>query len=211
MWPKDIIKMDICRKLIVVTGPSACGKTFFANKLLKKIGKNRCSIISQDNYYKDWGNLDIEKRKKINFDDIKAFDLSLFKKHLQALKDGKSILRPYYDFVRSARLKKTKRIYPKPVIIVEGLMPLAKRSLINFFDFKIYIEADNATCLARRIKRDTRERGDSIESACRRYFQDVLPMQKKYVEPQKKLADIVIDTDKKLDDRLWDGIIKHII
>lgn len=195
-------------KLIAVTGPSGCGKTLLAKRLSGRLGRNKCVILSQDNYYKDWGRLHRKKRKKINFDDIKAFDFQLFKKHLEALKNGKGILSPCYDFVRSARSKKTKRIQPKPVIIVEGLMPLAKRNLAPLFDLKIYIDTENYVCLARRIRRDIKERGESIEATCRRYFQDVLPMQKKYVEPQKKYADIVINSHKKLDDRLLDRIVK---
>ncbi len=95
--------------------------------------------------------------------------------------------------MQSRRFKKTKKLKPKQFIIVEGLMPYFNKKLRSIFNYKIYINTSNAICLARRLKRDTEERGDSIESVSKRYFNDVLPMQKKYVEPQKKWADWVIN------------------
>jgi len=180
-------------KIIAIAGPTASGKTTFANLLKKDIGYKKTVVICQDNYYKDWPKLKLIERKKINFDDLKAFDLELLTKHLQSLKNDKSINMPLYDFVQSKRLKKTKRIKAKEFIILEGLMPFFDRKLRNLFDYKIYIDSNNGLCLARRLKRDVKERGDSIASVCKRYFKDVLPMQKKYVEPQKKWADLIIN------------------
>ncbi|PIQ89478.1 MAG: uridine kinase [Candidatus Omnitrophica bacterium CG11_big_fil_rev_8_21_14_0_20_42_13] len=197
-------------KLIAIAGPSACGKSLLAKELLKKLGSDKCSIISQDNYYKDWGRLSIAKRKKINFDNIRAFDFALFKKHLKALKNNKTISLPYYDFISSRRLKKTKKIAPKVFIIVEGLMPYVKKETGKLFDLKIYVDAENHTCMARRINRDINERGETLESTCRRYFKDVLPMQVKYVEPQKRCADIAVNSSKKLGDKTLDKIVRRI-
>ncbi|MFA4932985.1 MAG: uridine kinase [Candidatus Omnitrophota bacterium] len=180
-------------KIIAIAGPTASGKTTLANTFEKKIGVNRTTIISQDNYYKNFYRLSLLERKKLNFDDLKTFDLNLLIKHLLSLKNGKTVQMPLYDFVESKRLKNTKKIQPKEFIILEGLMPFFDRNLRKLFDYKIYISADNAICLARRLKRDIKKRGDSIESVCRRYFKDVLPMQKKYVEPQKKWADLIIN------------------
>jgi uridine kinase len=180
-------------KIIAVAGSTASGKTTFANLFKKKLKENNAVVICQDNYYKDWSHLSKKERKKINFDDLKSFDLKLLIKHLKELKNGKPVCMPLYDFVQSQRLKKTKKIEPKQFIIIEGLMPFFDNKLRRLFDYKIYINASNAVCLARRIKRDTQERGESIESVCSRYFNDVLPMQKKYVEPQKKWADVIIN------------------
>ncbi|MFA5156297.1 MAG: uridine kinase [Candidatus Omnitrophota bacterium] len=180
-------------KIIAVAGSTASGKTTFANKLKKKFKDNKVVIICQDNYYKDWSHLNKKERKKINFDDLKAFDLRLLIKHLDYLKNGMPVCMPLYDFVQSRRLKKVKKINPKQVIIVEGLMPFFDKKLRQMFDYKIYIDTSNAVCLARRLKRDTKERGETVESVCFRYFNDVLPMQRKYVEPQKKWADVVIN------------------
>jgi uridine kinase len=183
-------------KIIAIAGPTASGKTTFAYVLRSKLGNNKAVIIGQDNYYKNWSYLSKKTRKKINFDDIKAFDFNLLTKHLLCLKRGKAIKSPLYNFAQSRRLKKTIKIIPKPYIIVEGLMPFYFKRLARLFDYKIYIEANKATCLARRIKRDIKERGESIESVCSRYFNDVLLKQKKYVEPQKRWADEVVNWDK---------------
>ena len=180
-------------KIIAITGPTASGKSSLAKELGKMIGDDKCVIIPQDNYYKDWSHLSKSRRKKINFDDAKAFDFNLLARHLLSLRSGKSVFMPLYDFVQSRRLKSTKKVESAPVIIVDGLMPFFNKKLRSLSDHKIYIDAKNAICLARRIKRDTKERGESIESVCSRYFNDVLPMQKKYVEPQKRWADVIIN------------------
>lgn len=191
--------------IIGIAGASGSGKTFFADKLRKRMGITKCLVIYQDNYYKDWSALPKKKRKKISFDDIKVFDLKLLARHLKYLKSGDSVYMPLYDFVQSRRLKKTKRIEPKQFIIVEGLMPFFDKRLRSLFDYKIYIDTNNAICLARRIRRDTKERGETTESVRLRYFNDVLPMQKKYVEPQRKWANVVVDGNCNFDDKLIKG------
>ena len=180
-------------KIIAIAGPTASGKTTLANLLKKILGYNKTVVINQDNYYRDWSHLTKKKRKKINFDSLNSFDWKLLLDHLNSLKNGKYILAPQYDFVLSRRYQRTNRTEAKQFIIVEGLMPYFNKKFHNLFNYKIYINTNNAICLARRIKRDTKERGDNIESVCRRYFNDVLPMQKRYVEPQKKTADLVIE------------------
>lgn len=181
--------------LIAIAGPTASGKTTLANLLKNKLGINKTVIISQDNYYKNRLDLNLKERKKINFDHLNSFDLKLLNKHLQLLKSNKPLCTPLYDFKQSKRSTKVMRITPKKFVILEGLMPFFDKNTRELIDYKIYINSDNAICLARRLTRDTKERGDSIETVCRRYFKDVLPMQKKYVEPQKKWADLMIPLD----------------
>ena len=184
---------EINIKFIAIAGPTASGKSIFADKLTKIFGEDKCFVIHQDDYYKDWSHLTKAERKKINFDNIKAFDLLLLEKHIIALKKGMNIQKPCYSFVGSKRLSKRRNLASRPIIIVEGLMPFFTSKLRRLFDKKIYINVNSGVCLARRIKRDMRERGDTLESVCLRYFNDVLPMQKKYVEPQKRWADVVIN------------------
>ena len=203
-------KNNLTVKFIGIAGPTASGKTSLAEHIMKTIDQDKCIIISQDNYYKDWSRLSRKKRKKINFDDIRAFDTELLRTHLRKLKANMQISMPKYDFIESRRLKTFTKVFPKPVIILEGLIPFTDTKLRSLLDYKIYIATDNSVCLARRIKRDTKERGETIEYVCQRYFHDVLPMQKKYVEPQKKLADIVVDGSKKFDNNLLSNILNHI-
>jgi uridine kinase len=198
------------RILIGIAGPSCAGKSRFTSLLAKIISPGQCCVLAQDNYYKDWSHLSREERKRINFDDARVFDFGLLIKHLKQLKLGKPITMPIYDFVCSRRLKKTKYIDPKRIVLVEGLMPFLKVKLRKLFDYRIYIKVSNGVCLSRRIGRDIKERGESIESVCYRYFVQVLPMQRKYVEPQKKYADLLINGERNFNKKLFVSILKQI-
>ena len=179
--------------LIAIAGPTASGKTTLAGLLKKKLGSKKTVIVGQDNYYKNRIDLNLKQRKMINFDHLNSFDWKLLINHLKLLKENKSVYVPLYDFKLSKRCAKIKKVTPREFIILEGLMPFFDKAMRKLIDFKIYVHSDNAICLARRLKRDTKERGDSIETVCRRYFKDVLPMQKKFVEPQKRWADLIIN------------------
>ncbi len=185
--------------IIAVAGPTGSGKTFFAQRLRKKLGIKDCRIINQDHYYKDWAHIPLKDRKKINFDDIRAFDFPLLISQIKALKKGKYIMRPCYSFLQHCRTGKKEYVRPDRYIIIEGLMPYAINTMKGIFDLKIYIDAGRHVCIARRIKRDIKKRDETIESVCRRFFVDVLPMQEKYVEPQKKYADIVLNGNSSID------------
>ena len=179
--------------IIAITGPSASGKSMLAKRLSELLGKNRCLVLCQDDYYKDWSYLTRQERKKINFDDAKAFDFALLEKHIAYLKKGNDIEVPQYSFKQSKRLSIRYTLNARRYVIVEGLMPFLKNELRRLFDFKIYVDIDNAESLSRRLKRDIDERGETAESVRSRYFNHVLPMQKRYVEKQKRWADVVVD------------------
>ena len=198
-------------RIVVIAGPTGSGKTVLATRLFRKLGSKRCAVLSQDNYYKDWSHLSKKKRKQINFDHKKAFDFILLRKHLLILKKHEAIKSPRYSFIESKRLKTSLSIAPKPYVIVEGLMPFIDYRLARLYDLKIYINANPTTCFMRRVKRDVKKRGDTIETVCTRYFKDVLPMQKKYVEPQKKLGDMVVNGDHPFDSKLIDKILLRLL
>ncbi len=193
-------------KLIAIAGPTASGKTTLAKKLSFVLGRQKAVIISQDNYYRDWSHLPLNKRKKINFDDLKSFDLLLLYKQLLSLEKGNPIQMSLYDFVKSKRLKRVRKVNSALFVIVEGLMPFFNARLRKLFCYKVYVNTPNWLCLARRITRDTKERGESIASVCKRYFEDVRGMQKRYVEPQKQWADMVIDGSSSFDKKLISNI-----
>lgn len=197
-------------KCIAITGPSASGKSMLAERLASALGRTQCVVICQDDYYKDWPRLSKKARKKINFDDAKAFDFHLLRKHIRELKNGKPIRRPSYCFVESKRLSRRKTITPKPVVIVEGLMLLVKSELRRLSDCKVYIDVDSAVSLSRRLKRDIAERAETIESVCRRYFNEVLPMQKRYVETQKRRADVIVNGRKRITHKEISRIMERI-
>ena len=179
-------------KLIAIVGPSASGKTYLAGKLAKKLGKKSTAVISQDQYYKDWSKLPLKKREQINFDHPDAFDFSLLHEQLKNLKRSKSIKVPNYSYTQHKRVKKKTKVKPKEWVIVEGLLLLHRKGIKDLFDMKVYVDVDNATSLARRIRRDTRERGESVSSVSTRFFNDVVPMQEEYVVPQKNYVNFVI-------------------
>jgi len=186
-------RYPLTAKLIAIIGPSASGKTSLANRLAKKLGKGNAAIISQDQYYKDWSHLPFRKREEINFDSPNAFDFRMMTAMLRRLQRGESVEVPQYSYRLHKRLTKRYPLSAKRYIIVEGLLVLHHKSLRDLFDLKIYIDIDKAISLARRIRRDVRTRGETIESVCKRYFEDVLPMQERHVEPQKKWADVIIN------------------
>ncbi len=197
-------------KLIAIAGPTGSGKTRLAQFLQEKLGKNKCVVISQDDYYKDWSHLSKKKRKKINFDHKDSFDFKLLSNHLALLKRGRSIKTPCYSFIESKRLKTTSHVIPQPYLIVEGLMPFVNVKFANLYDLKIYIDANNATCFIRRLKRDIKERGDKFEIVCTRYLKHVLPMQKQFVEPQKRMADLIVNGETTFNNALITRILKRI-
>lgn len=179
--------------LIGISGGSAGGKSTVAALFLKLLGKENSVRLCLDNYYRD-----ISYHKcpegEINFDSPTSIELELFEKQLTELKSGKSIDCPLYDFTTHTRQKETITILPKKFIVVEGLFLFNQMDLGDLFDLKLYITAPDDIRLIRRIKRDIKERGRSLDSVLEQYNASVRPMHIKQIEPNRELADIVIDT-----------------
>jgi len=208
-WERKIMNQKAIQlRLIALAGPSGSGKTSLANRLAKRLG--RTVIISQDQYYKDWSILPLKKREEINFDHPSSFDFALMKKQLKNLKMGDTIFVPSYSYRLHKRLKRKIKILPQKWIIVEGLLVICRKSLRDLFDLKIYLDIDKETALSRRIKRDLEDRGETVDSVCRRYFKDVLPMQRRFVEPQKNWADMVVDSCETEESRLLDRLVRAL-
>ena len=149
-------------------------------------------MIRHDDYYKAHDNMPFSERCKLNYDIPEAFDNDLLIEHMKKLKAGEAIDCPVYDYAYHNRSRETHRIEPNRVIIVEGILIFADPRLVDMFDEKIFVDTDADVRLIRRILRDTRERGRSLESVVTQYITTVKPMHEKYVEPTRKLADIVI-------------------
>jgi uridine kinase len=180
--------------VIGIAGGSASGKTSVANKLVEnQISKvSSIALIRLDDYYKDLSNLSIEERSKTNFDHPDSIDFDLLSDHLQKLKDGKSINKPVYDFSIHNRKVKLELIKPVNVVILEGILALSEAVIRNLCDIKIFVDTDDDIRFIRRLKRDTRERGRTIESVISQYLDTVRPMHMQFVEPSKRYADIII-------------------
>ncbi|MCD6253887.1 MAG: uridine kinase [Thermotogae bacterium] len=176
--------------LVAVVGGSGAGKTSVANAIAERF-VDKCGILSLDDYYKDLPE-GVDPRE-INFDSPQAFDFDLFKEHILLLKNGKSVMVPSYNMVTFRReSSKEKAFHPRRLVVVEGILVLHREDLRDLFDLSIYIDAPADERLIRRIERDIRERGRSLESILNQYRKYVMPAFRAFVEPQKYYCDIVL-------------------
>ena len=182
-------------KIVLIGGGSASGKTYVLRKVLEKIPEDKITVISIDDYYKDFSVLPMEERAKINFDHPKSFDWKLMNEQIKALKNGETIEKPIYDFVTHSRSDKTEIVEPKELIIIEGIMALVNRELRSIGDLSVFISASRERRLVRRIDRDMKERGRSYESIIDQYFTTVLPMFEEIIAPSQYYADLIINND----------------
>ncbi len=177
--------------VIGIAGGTGSGKTTLMRALIAKFGDD-IAVISHDNYYKAHDDMPMEDRAQLNYDEPAAFDTDMLIEHLQLLKQGRIIHCPVYDFSIHNRTKETIEVIPKKVIIVEGILIFENKKLCSEMDIKIFVDTDADVRLARRIRRDVRKRGRSLDSVLQQYLSTVKPMHEQYVEPSKKNADLVV-------------------
>ncbi|OQY28374.1 MAG: uridine kinase [Candidatus Cloacimonetes bacterium 4572_55] len=177
---------------IGVTGGTGSGKTTFVNRLTKYFDPKEMSAIFQDAYYKDLSHLPESKRGEINFDHPDSFDRELMVHNICRLKAGQVAQAPIYDFRTHTRSSRTRRIVPRPAMIVEGILCYYYPDMRDLMDLKVYIDVPEEVRLVRRIYRDMKERSRSLQSITDQYLGTVLPMHKKYIEPLKEFADIIV-------------------
>ena len=178
--------------LIGLAGGTGSGKTSFARSIVRRIGADNAVLLSQDAYYVDPSNLPFEERTKINYDHPDSYETSLLLEHLDALKAGRSIPRLAYDYVEHVRVDTGERIESAPLILLEGIMVLADETLRECFDMKLFIDTDADVRILRRLARDMRERGRTLESVTRQYLDSVRPMHLQFTEPSKRYADLIV-------------------
>ena len=178
--------------IIGVAGGSGSGKSTFANRI-KDAFSSDVLVLSSDNYYLPHDDIPKEERDLMNFDEPRAIDFSLMAKHLQMLKSGKAVNCPVYDFSLHTRKDETILITPPKVLLLDGILLFANGDILKNIDLKIYVDSDADERILRRLARDVKERGRTVESVIEQYLTCVKPMHEKYVEPTKKLADIVVN------------------
>ncbi|MCF8229958.1 MAG: uridine kinase [Bacteroidales bacterium] len=178
--------------IIGIAGGSGSGKTTVVKKIMESLPADTVSLISQDAYYKDNGHLPEEEKKKINFDHPSSIEWDLLIKHLDKLKGNQSIQMPMYSYVTCARAEETLEVYPRKVIIVEGILILTNRALRERFDIKVYVDADSDDRLMRIISRDIKERGRNYQQVLDHYAIFVKPMHEQFIDSTKKYADIIV-------------------
>ena len=177
--------------VIGVAGGTGSGKTTLVKALVNRFGDN-ISVLSHDNYYKRHDEMSYEERTKLNYDHPDAFDTDLMIGHLRALKAGRAIDCPTYDYTVHNRAEEVLHIEPRRVIVVEGIMIFVNKTLCDEMNIRIFVDADADVRLCRRIRRDVKKRGRTIDSVIEQYMTTVKPMHEQYVEPSRKYADIVV-------------------
>ena len=177
--------------VIGIAGGTGSGKTTITRRLIQAFGEE-VSVVHHDNYYKAHHDMPYEERAKLNYDHPNAFDTDLMLRHIRLLKQGKSIQCPVYDYSIHDRTDKTVLIRPTRVIIVEGILIYESLELCREMDIKIYVDTDADVRILRRIVRDVRDRGRSLDSVIDQYISTVKPMHEQFVEPSKRRADVII-------------------
>ncbi|AVP37667.1 uridine kinase [Staphylococcus felis] len=178
--------------IIGIAGGSGSGKTSVTNEIMNQLKGHSVALIEQDYYYKDQSHLTFEERLETNYDHPFAFDNDLLISNLKDLQNGIAVEVPTYNYSQHTRSDKTIAFEPKDVIIVEGIFALENETLRNMMDVKIYVDTDADLRILRRLLRDTKERGRTMESVIDQYLSVVRPMHNQFIEPTKKFADIII-------------------
>jgi uridine kinase len=179
--------------IIGIAGGTGSGKTTVARAIYDRVGRDRIEWISHDSYYRDFDGLTPEERHKINFDHPDSLETELLVRHLDALIKGSSVEVPVYDFTtHSRKADDTQRVEPRKVLIVEGILILAEPEVRKRIDIKLFVDTPPDIRFVRRLMRDTRSRGRSLESVVEQYVTTVRPMHEEFVEPSKRYADLII-------------------
>ncbi|MBP2001998.1 uridine kinase [Paenibacillus shirakamiensis] len=179
--------------IIGIAGGTGSGKSTVARSVIDRLGSDKVTFVSQDNYYKDHSHLSIEERASINYDHPFAFDNELLIEHLTCLKSGEPAFAPVYDFTVHARSEEhTVDLKPNNIIILEGLHVLSDENVRELLDIKVFVDTDPDVRILRRVLRDIEERGRTIQSIHHQYLSTVKPMHEAFIEPSKKYADLII-------------------
>ncbi|MGQ9814015.1 MAG: uridine kinase [Candidatus Roseilinea sp.] len=181
------------RPIVVgVAGGTGSGKTTLVRNIVEAVGAANIVVLQHDAYYRDHSDLRFEERARLNYDHPDALETELFVRHLEQLIAGQAIDVPVYDFVTHTRRPETIHIEPHRIILVEGILVLAELDLRALMDIKLFVDTDADVRFIRRLERDMRERGRSVDSIIQQYLSSVKPMHEQFVEPSKRYADIII-------------------
>lgn len=178
--------------VIGIAGGSGSGKTTVAQAILQRVGPERIAFLQHDSYYKDLRGLPPAQRNEFNFDHPNSLETDLLVKHIAALRNGKPVEVPIYDFSTDSRTSQTFTIQPRNVILVEGILIFTEPALRKVFDIKIFVDTDADLRFIRRLERDIHERGRTTDSVVKQYLHTVRPMHLEFVEPSKRYADVII-------------------
>lgn len=204
------------KKLVLIAGGTASGKTTIADLLVRKnLEKNITStIVSIDNYYKSIDMLNVDDGKNVNWDDPKTINWNLLKKDINFLLNGKTIFKKSYDFNHYKHLGKEIEYKSNDLIILEGLFALYDEDLKEISSSKIYVNCDSDIRLIRRIRRDIKGRSNDskeMEFFIQRWEKEIKPMHKKYINPTKEFADLTVKNNYDLFSEKNDEMMNNLI
>jgi uridine kinase len=168
------------------------------------LGRGRAEILAQDHYYHDQSAHFDGDGGQVNFDHPSAIDFELFRTHLECLQKSQGVAVPRYDFSSHTRLKQAEAFEPKPIIILDGTLILAREELRPFFFDSVFLEVPQSLRFERRLQRDTKERGRCSEGVYRQFFRQVKPMHDQFVEPSKKFAKHLVHSQDEFDEQIAD-------
>jgi uridine kinase len=178
--------------VIGIAGASGSGKSLLAKTIVNELGSEQITVISEDSYYKDLGDMPLNQKAARNFDHPEAFDHHLFAQHLEAMKQGQTVQIPIYDYATHSRTTETRTIGNHRLVILEGILLFVDEELRNQMDILIYVDTPLDICLIRRMTRDIVERGRTLEGVLAQYQETVRPMYLQFIEPSKRYADVIV-------------------
>lgn len=178
--------------IIGICGGTGSGKTTIARSIVEDVGRDRVVLIEQDSYYRNLADMPLDERHQANFDHPDSIDSDMLVDHLMRLKQGLAVEMPLYDFKTHTRSDRIKRIEPKPVVIVEGILIFAEPRVLGLLDMRVFVDTPDDIRFIRRLQRDIAERGRTVDSVIEQFYRTVRPMHFEFVEPSKRHADIII-------------------
>jgi len=179
--------------LLGIVGGSASGKSRLAEALARHYAPRGAYVIPEDDYYIDATSIPDFNPDTFNFDEPAAKEHDLLAAHLGALKTGRPVEAPLYDFATHRRRPDTVVRTPAPVVLVEGLHLLASEAIADTLDLAVFVDACSLTRFERRLQRDVTERARTPESVKHQFETIVEPMHARHVEPQRDRADLVLE------------------
>ncbi len=177
--------------VIGIAGGTGSGKSTLVQKIKEEF-RDEIAILSHDFYYKRHDDMSYEDRCALNYDHPNAFDTDLMIEHIRQLKAWTVVERPVYDFSIHNRVDETVAVHPAKVVVAEGILIFENQELRDLCDIKVFIDTDADVRILRRILRDVRERGRTLDSVVSQYLTTVKPMHEQFVEPSKKYVDLII-------------------
>jgi uridine kinase len=178
--------------IIGLAGGSGSGKTTVAESVRASAPGRTVAVLHHDSYYHDHGHLPMEERARINYDHPAAFETELLIAHLDCLRRGEPVDVPVYDYATHGRTDEVRHVEPADIVFVEGILVLENAALRELMDMRIYVDVDDDERFIRRLQRDVRQRGRTLESVVSQYLDVVKPMHLQFVEPSKRHAHIIV-------------------